>query len=102
TRRATHSPERTVFLLSVPVRRTFHGMHGARPAGGGHFVVETGAPGYEFLDDPRRPMVGSAIPSLELAEDTVKHTFSAAFVLPPALPRPVEHRPRLAAPRLGP
>jgi len=40
-------------------------------------------------------MVGSAIPSLELAEDTGEHTFSPAFVLPPALPRPVEHRPRL-------
>jgi len=25
-------------------------------------------------------MVGSAIPSLELAEDTIKHTFSPAFV----------------------
>src|SRR5207249_12260552 len=46
----------------VPVRRTFHGMRGSRRAGGGHVGVGTGVPGYEFVDDTWRPMVGLALP----------------------------------------
>src|SRR5438445_13232222 len=53
----------------VPVRRTFHGRRGARRAGGGHFVVETGAPAYDFIGDRSRTVVGSAIPSLVPAGD---------------------------------